>query len=261
MIFAPWKNTKQISGNVLYNMVTVVCCRDSRLRGNDSWENDMFDVNEKKVRVYHASTVKVENPVWNYAAGTDSERNDFGLGFYVSTDIDQPLLLLCERDKIVLNQYELNLTDLKIKQFGNDDEWLLTVIFNRRNFNRKKKTHEIRDRYRKAITQYDVVIGAIANDRMFSTINAFIENNITDKVAIECLKMMQYQPQIVLKSEKACSNIIYTGSEIYDRGKLEVYRRRAEMERATVDDKVDEIKEAAFRQGKLLSEIIRAMEK
>jgi hypothetical protein len=213
-----------------------------------------------KIITYHASTEKVGKPVWNYAAGTDSERNDFGLGFYVSTDKAQPIMLLCERDEIVLNQYELDLTGLAVKQFGNDEEWLLTVIFNRRNFSKKKNIHDIRDHYRKEIEQYDVVIGAIANDRMFSTINAFIENNITDRVAIECLKMMQYQPQFVLKSEKACANLTYTGCDLYDVSELEKYRRRAESERATVDDKINEIKEATFRQGRLLSEIIREME-
>jgi hypothetical protein len=224
-------------------------------------ESVVADMDETKLIVYHASSVAVENPIWDYAAGTDSERNDFGLGFYVSTDVDQPIMLLCEREQIVLNKYEITLTELSVKKFENDDDWLLTIVFNRRNFNKKKKIHDIRDYYRKAIEQYDVVIGAIANDRMFSTINAFIENNITDKVAIECLKMMQYKPQLVLKSKKACSNIIYLDSEIYGSDRLESYRRRTETERATIDDKIDEIKEATFRQGRLLSEIIKGMEK
>jgi hypothetical protein len=216
---------------------------------------------EEKIIVYHASSVVVEKPIWNYAVGTDSERNDFGLGFYVSTDIEQPIMLLCERDEIVLNQYEITLADLIVKQFSSDDDWLLTVVFNRRNFSQKKKLFALRDSYRQAMENYDLIIGAIANDRMFSTINAFIENNITDMVAIECLKMMQYKPQYVLKSEKACSNIEFIGSEIYDTKRLDAYRHKAETERATIEDKIDEIKENNFRQGRLLSEIIKAMEK
>jgi hypothetical protein len=29
--------------------------------------------------LYHSSTVEVAEPQWDFAAGTDSERNDFGL--------------------------------------------------------------------------------------------------------------------------------------------------------------------------------------
>jgi len=74
------------------------------------------------ITVYHASSVVVEKPAWDYASGTDSERNDFGIGFYTSTDADQPLMLLCERSHVVLNRYALTLDGLDVKRIPNDAE-------------------------------------------------------------------------------------------------------------------------------------------
>ncbi|MDR1013429.1 MAG: DUF3990 domain-containing protein [Coriobacteriales bacterium] len=65
--------------------------------------------------LYHSSTVEVAEPQWDFAAGTDSERNDFGLGFYTSLNQEQPVMLLCDRPQVVLNQYRLDLTGLRTK--------------------------------------------------------------------------------------------------------------------------------------------------
>jgi hypothetical protein len=201
--------------------------------------------------------VVIEKPVWDYAAGTDSERNDFGLGFYTSTDADQPLMLLCERSHVVLNRYALTLDGLDVKRIPNDAEWLMTVVFNRRDFISKKRLHAIRDAYRGKFAGIDAVIGAIANDRLFSTINAFIENNITDAVAVACLEMMRYAPQIVLKSTRACGKIAFLDAEVFEGDRLAPYRERVVAERALVDDRITEIKEQKFREGRLLSELLK----
>jgi hypothetical protein len=79
------------------------------------------------IALYHSSTVEVAEPQWGFAAGTGSERNDFGLGFYASLDQEQPVMLLCGRPQVVLNQYRLDLTGLRTKALPNNTEWLLTV--------------------------------------------------------------------------------------------------------------------------------------
>ncbi|MDR1184618.1 MAG: DUF3990 domain-containing protein [Coriobacteriales bacterium] len=207
--------------------------------------------------LYHSSTVEVAEPQWDFAAGTDSERNDFGLGFYTSLNQEQPVMLLCDRPQVVLNQYRLDLTGLHAKTLPNNTEWLLTVTFHRRDFNSKLRLHGIRDAYRRNLSSFDLVIGAIANDRLFSTINAFIENNVTDAVAIACLQLMQYQPQYVFKSSEACSKLEFMGAETYDATQLVAFRQRVVQERAMIDDRVTQIKEQRFREGQLLSEILR----
>ena len=207
--------------------------------------------------LYHSSTVEVANPRWDFAVGTDSERNDFGLGFYTAIEPEQPLMLLCDQPQVVLNTYRLDLTGLSIKRLSNDTEWLMSVVFSRRNFNAKPHIHSIRDRYRKSLEGVDIIIGAIANDRLFSTINAFIENNITDAVATACLKSMQYQPQYVQKSNLACSRLAFLGSEVFEGHRLEGIRARVVRERELMEDRMIAIKEQLYREGRLLSEILR----
>jgi hypothetical protein len=212
---------------------------------------------QNNIALYHASTVSVEQPVWNYAVGTESERNDFGLGFYTSTDFSQPLMLLCDKPRVVLNKYELSVDDLSVKYLKNDTEWLLTVAFHRRNFNSRANLRRIRDAYRESLLGFDVVVGAVANDRLFSTINAFIENNITDAVATACLDLMHYEPQYVLKSDKACERASFMGADIYEEDRLVAYRERVIRERALIEEQITQIKEQRFREGHLLSELLQ----
>lgn len=56
----------------------------------------------------------------------------------------------------IINIYDLNISDLKIKQFGLDKEWLDFVVANR---NEKLKFNVYSD--------YDVLIGTTADDKMF----------------------------------------------------------------------------------------------
>ncbi|HBY20567.1 MAG: hypothetical protein A2Y24_07565 [Clostridiales bacterium GWE2_32_10] len=51
--------------------------------------------------VYHASINIVKDPKWNYVLHTKEEykTSDFGVGFYTSTDTEQPIKLLCSNER------------------------------------------------------------------------------------------------------------------------------------------------------------------
>ena len=129
----------------------------------------------KKLRIYHGSTVIVENPsleILNY-------RTDFGKGFYTTTDIEQAKRWTkikkgrIEKEQLnaqihqYVNIYEYteneNLTILNFEEAT--EEWLKFVFMNR-------QSDEL-------VHKYDIVIGPVANDNLYQVLVSY-ENGIYD---------------------------------------------------------------------------------
>ena len=53
---------------------------------------------------------------------------------------------------------------------------------------------------------YDVIVGSIANDRMFYVLDNFFLGNITDQALVMSLSALQLGEQYVAITEKACSH-------------------------------------------------------
>ena len=76
--------------------------------------------------VYHGSNVKVENPKLN----NNTRPLDFGKGFYVTENYEQAKAWAIKKaDRFggnsVITKYEINLENLRLKEFGHiDKEWL-----------------------------------------------------------------------------------------------------------------------------------------
>ncbi|MGL5677705.1 MAG: DUF3990 domain-containing protein [Cellulosilyticaceae bacterium] len=210
----------------------------------------------EKLTLYHASRQIVRIPIWDYEKA--EVKSDFGLGFYTSPDTEQPLKLLCNEAPVILNTYEVDFTGLKVKEFKADQEWLLLVAFNRREFKKKKALHEIKQMYRQLIEDIDVVIGPIADDRMFSVINDFISNAITDECAIACMNMMGYDNQYVFKSKAACDKLKFKEEDlrILSEEEIQDVQQHFARERDTIDDTVDSFKISHRNKGKLFAEIL-----
>ena len=54
----------------------------------------------------------------NNISALEEISSDFGIGFYMSADIEQPIQLVCSSGDVVLNKYEVDLTGLKVKTCG-----------------------------------------------------------------------------------------------------------------------------------------------
>ena len=118
------------------------------------------------MEVYHASTVVVDSP------DTTHSRDfiDFGPGFYVTTLQDQAVKYgarFINRGKnAILNIYELadDLSKWKVITFKQYDEaWLDFVTECRQG---------------RVVGNYDVIIGGIANDKVFRTIDLYFAGNL-----------------------------------------------------------------------------------
>ena len=145
--------------------------------------------------VYHGSYCKVENP--EIKQGKFSK--DFGEGFYCTILEEQAIKWARKYDTPIVTKYEYNENSkLKIKDFTvMTEEWLDFIINCRQG-----KKHD-----------YDIVIGAMADDQIYNYITDLISGNITRAAFWELAKFRHPTHQIALCTPKALECIKYIGAE------------------------------------------------
>lgn len=83
--------------------------------------------NSKILTLYHGSRSGIRGPI----APISRERCDFGKGFYMGTDISQPLTLICNYSDAKIYTLSVNLNDLKILNMEEGLDWALLVAYYR----------------------------------------------------------------------------------------------------------------------------------
>lgn len=142
------------------------------------------------MEVYHASSVKVEKPDTLHSR----EFLDFGKGFYVTT-LREQAIKYAERfvrrgQEAWLNVYELDdsYTTYNVKVFPSyDEEWLEFVAECRKG---------------RVEGDYQIIIGGIANDRIFRTIDLYFAGDITKEEALRRLLFEQPNDQICIRNQE-----------------------------------------------------------
>lgn len=136
---------------------------------------------------------------------------DFGSGFYTTTDFDQAKkwsLIKKDRfnyEKAVVSTFEMDnlifkTTDLKSKVFHYaDEEWLDFVMSNRQDI------HFTYD--------FDVVMGAVANDNVYESLNLYEAGFLSKRELLEELMTWKYVDQICFHTEKALHYLRFLKSE------------------------------------------------
>ena len=87
-----------------------------------------------------------------------------------------------------------------------DLDWALLVAFNREKMKDIYGT-EFYNKYRDMTADKDLVIGYIANDRMFYVIDQFFQGTITDAALINSLSVLNLGKQYVTISDKGCKAV------------------------------------------------------
>ncbi len=146
------------------------------------------------IKVYHGSSVAVTDPQIQHGR-PDA---DFGLGFYVTDDYEMAEKWACRKKTSIINVYELDIEKLRAHSFKLDDEWLDFVINNR---NKRFSNSDFDD--------YDLLIGATADDRMFSTIEQYENGFISSDTAIKALNSMQIGNQMCIKNQESIDNCLH----------------------------------------------------
>ena len=139
--------------------------------------------------LYHGSDTEIKNPI------SDRGRTDvdFGRGFYLTQDKRMTQKWACNKAKSILNVYEAEISELKIKNLKANEEWLDYVIYNR--------THEGNQPFDD--TQYDIIIGLTVDDKIFAIIDLYSDGIISKEQAVEVVNYMEYSNQVVFKNDIA----------------------------------------------------------
>lgn len=145
--------------------------------------------------LYHGSNVVVEQPKL-------IEQNrflDFGYGFYTTSNKEQAesfaqKVIVRRGGKPIVNVYEFDETAqtklLKIKRFSApDEEWLDFVSAHRNG------TYDGE--------RYDLIIGAVANDDVYRTLQVYSSGLLTKEQALEALKVKKLFNQYVFATKEA----------------------------------------------------------
>lgn len=155
--------------------------------------------------LYHGSNMVVDKP----KLIKQNRFLDFGEGFYTTTNKDQAInfakkVASRKGGKPIINIFELDEKDLnvsfKIKNFEFvDEEWLNFVSENRNGVYKGEK--------------YDIIIGAVANDDVYKTLQVYYSGLLTIDQAIEILKIKRLFNQYVFSTNKAISILKFLSFE------------------------------------------------
>jgi len=151
---------------------------------------------------YHGSKKGIVGKI----APISREECDFGQGFYMGTATLQPLTLVCAEDKPKFYTVEFDLSGLKVLEVEIGMDWAMMIAYYRKQMDRVKDS-PIYQKYEHFADGYDVIVGYIANDRMYTELARFFNGNITDTALLKCLSVLDLGKQYVAITQKACDQI------------------------------------------------------
>lgn len=248
-----WEKGRCEPSQIAIQAVRNLCDRNS-IDFSRYEENPMTYMDET-VTLYHGSKAGIRGAI----APISRERCDFGKGFYMGTDRMQPLTLICNYPDARLYTLSVDLSGLKILDMEVGLDWALLIAYNRGKMESARQS-EIYTRYEKLSRDCDMIIGSIADDRMFVVLDRFFNGEITDLAIVNCLSALNIGRQYVAVTEKACRKIKIVGEQTIsgeDRRKL---KEESEANRSRGIAAADEICRKYRREGRFFDEIVKAGE-
>ena len=152
--------------------------------------------------LYHGGSVEISSPDLLHSR----KAVDFSVGFYVTPVLEQAEKWSEKRKRrtgiAVISKYEFDecsAENLKMMRFDSYSEMWLDFIVRCRNF--------------KDDTDWDIVAGGVANDKVFDTIEAFFDGFATKEQTIAKLRMEEPNMQFCFRTEAALNALRFIGSE------------------------------------------------
>ncbi|MCI8364356.1 MAG: DUF3990 domain-containing protein [Eubacterium sp.] len=205
------------------------------------------------VTLYHGSKSGIHGAI----APISREHCDFGKGFYMGTDRNQPLTLICNYPKAKIYTLSVDLTDLKILDVGLGLDWALLVAYNRGKMESVK--HSTIYNYIKDLSKdCDMIVGYIANDRMFVVLDRFFNGEITDLALINSLSALKLGKQYVALTDKTCKKIKILNEQELSKDDRVKLKQNSEVNRSKGIAMADEICRKYRRDGRFFDEILEA---
>lgn len=163
---------------------------------------DAVPLDGDRILLYHGSKSGIVGEI----APKSREMCDFGKGFYMGTDPGQPLTLICDFEKSKFYVVSVDMKNLDTIEIKADLDWAMLVAYHRGRMEQIKGT-ALYNKYSRIDAGKDIVIGSIANDRMFYVLDNFFTGVITDMALVNSLSALKLGKQYVATTEKSCAAV------------------------------------------------------
>ena len=203
-----WENEKSTPNRLAQEKMLALCEENHISMAeivHDAIAKDATEISAQhpeKLVLYHGSKSGIRGKI----SPASRDRCDFGAGFYMGTDPLQPLTLICDYEQSIFYILSVNLHNLKTLDVPADIEWAMLVAYHRGRMEAARGT-KFFQKYQALDKGYDMVIGSIADDRMFYVLDSFFEGTITDIALVKSLSALKLGRQYVAVTQKACDAI------------------------------------------------------
>ena len=202
-----WENGRALPNKLAQDKIYDLC-KEYKVSGYDMVLEKIADAAERmdlepgRVLLYQGSKAGIEGRI----EPKSRKQCDFGAGFYMGTEPSQALTLICDYESAKFYVVSISVEDLAVLDVPADLEWAMIVGYHRGRMEKIKGT-AIYNKYQELTEKKDLVIGSIANDRMFFVIDNFFIGNITDAALVNSLSALELGKQYVAVTQKACDAV------------------------------------------------------
>ena len=251
-----WENGRAVPNKLAQTKLYDVCI-DKDIAVYDMILAKIADVasritlDEGRILLYHGSKSGIEGKI----EPKSRKQCDFGMGFYMGTEPGQPLTLVCDYEESKFYIVSVNVTELETCEVNPDIDWAMLVAYNRGKMEKIKKS-DIYNKYKAIMEGKDLLVGSIANDRMFYVIDNFFVGNITDVALVNSLSALQLGKQYVAVSQKGCDAVSIETEVPLSYFERLVMKKVADDNRAKGISLANDICKNHRRDGKFFDEIL-----
>ena len=202
-----WENGRALPNKLAQDRIYDLCktynvpVYDMVIEKIDAASNSL-ELEQGRVLLYHGSKSGIEGKI----EPKSRKQCDFGKGFYMGTEPNQALTLICDYESARLYMVSISLESLAVLDVPANLEWAMIVAYHRGRMEKIKGTPLYR-KYQEITKNKDLVIGSIANDRMFFIIDNFFIGNITDAALVNSLSALELGKQYVAVTQKGCDAV------------------------------------------------------
>lgn len=202
-----WENGRALP-NKLAQSKMFDLCREKQLPVYDmilkkiTDESKAMKLDSNRILLYHGSKSGIEGTI----EPKSRKQCDFGKGFYMGTDPGQALTLICDYEKSKFYIVSVSTENLAHIEVPANIDWAMLVAYHRGKMEKINGT-PFYNKYRDMTQDKDMIIGNIANDRMFFVIDNFFVGNVTDMALVNSLSALQLGKQYVVISQKGCDAV------------------------------------------------------
>ena len=247
-----WENGKTLPNRMAQTQLYNFCKEHAIDVAQLIIDTKAYGDTDNKLVLYHGSKKGIVGDI----APISRDECDFGSGFYMGTNMLQPLTLVCNEDKPKFYTVELDMTGLKVLTVEIGMDWAMLIAYYRKEMESAKGT-PIYEKYAHMADGYDVIIGYIANDRMYTELSRFFNRTLTDVALINCLSALDLGKQYVAISEKACKQIKILKEESLSGLELSLLKDMSAERRKEGIALAEEIEVKYRREGKFFDEILK----